>query len=180
MQSVAPHPNVPRETASIIGNVNADVIARPAGELPPPGAEWQLEHAELRVGGAAANAALALAALGARPRLVGCVGADPLGRLLAAELAASGVATDDVTSLDGLPTGLSLAFETVGRDRSFLTALGSLARFDRSLVPASSLRAPYVLSCGYFLLPALRGDGTRRLLEQARAGGATVDRKSVV
>jgi sugar/nucleoside kinase (ribokinase family) len=175
MQSVAPHPNVKRKpAASIIGNVNADVIARPAGKLPPPGAEWQLEHAELRVGGAAANAALALAALGAQPRLVGCVGGDPLGRLLLAELAGSGVATEDVASLDGLPTGLSLAFEAEGRDRSFLTSLGSLARFDRSLVPASCLQAPFVLSCGYFLLPALRGSGTRRLLEEARAGGATV------
>jgi sugar/nucleoside kinase (ribokinase family) len=174
MQSVPPNPSAaPPRRVSIIGNVNVDVIARPADELPPPGNEWQLEQAELRVGGAAANAALAAAALGAPPRLVGCVGDDLLGRLVRDELAGSGVAVDDVAEIEGAATGVSLAFESPRRDRSFLTSLGSLGRFDASLVPRSALRASFVLSCGYFLLPAFRGEATQRMLMDARDLGAT-------
>jgi sugar/nucleoside kinase (ribokinase family) len=157
---------------TLIGNVNVDLIARPVDALPPPGAEWQVEHMDVRTGGAAANAALALARLGGRPRLVGCVGDDGLGDVTMASLVAGGVSTADVTSLPGASTGVSIAFEAPDRDRSFLISLGALSAFDASMIPAEALRADLVLLCGYFNLPALRGAATERLLERARAGGA--------
>ena len=157
---------------ALIGNVNADLIVSPVAELPPPGAERSVDSIEARVGGAAANTALALARLGVRPRLVGCVGDDAFGRFVHDELAAAGLA-DDLVLLPGAPTGICLAFEAPGRDRAFLTALGSLAAFTATLVPAEALRARFVLLCGYFLLPALRGEPARALLGAARAAGAT-------
>ena len=70
-------------------------------------------------------------------------------------------------------TGVSIAFEAPGRERSFLTFLGSLGTFDASMVPDEALRARFVLFCGTFLMPAL-APGTSRLMQDARAAGGTV------
>jgi sugar/nucleoside kinase (ribokinase family) len=160
---------------SVIGNVNVDVILSPVEALPPPGHEWHVDRAEVRTGGAAANTAMALAALGASPRLVGSVGDDRLGQLLLEDLAGVGVNTRDVATEDGSSTGVSIAFEGPGRDRSFLLGLGSLGRFDGRSVAPGVLDADLVLVCGYFDLPAMRRGGTQRLLEGVReARGATL------
>lgn len=157
---------------TLIGNVNADLIVRDASELPPPGEEWQVDAIELRPGGAAANCGLALAALGERPRVFGSVGDDRIGAILLEELTSAGLATEDVRIEAGAATGVSIAFEAPGRDRSFLTFPGCLATFDASMVPADGLAARLVLLGGYFLLPGLRGHDAARLLGGARATGA--------
>jgi sugar/nucleoside kinase (ribokinase family) len=159
---------------TVIGNVNLDVIVRGAAELPPPGEEWLAEEVTLRPGGAAANAALALAALGVPVRLIGCVGADGAGHLVREALASVGVGLDDVTTLLDASTGVSVAFEAPGRDRSFLTYGGALARFDETMVPADAFDGGAVLVCGTFLLPGLGMQGTRSLLSRAHDAGATV------
>jgi sugar/nucleoside kinase (ribokinase family) len=157
---------------SVIGNVNVDVIVRPASRLPPPGTEWTVEHIEIRTGGAAAIAAMTLARLGEHPRLVGCLGDDASASIIREDLARAGV-EDLVGTLAEAPTGASVAFEGTGRDRSFLTALGSLTSFEASMVPPAALDGALVLVCGYFLLPALRGDPTLRLLGDVRRRGGT-------
>src|SRR5215212_11645870 len=57
---------------SVIGNVNIDLVVWPAAELPPPGAEVQVETIGMRAAGSAGNSALALAHLGQVPNLAGC------------------------------------------------------------------------------------------------------------
>lgn len=165
--------DTPGPAITVIGNVNADLIVRDASELPPPGEEWQVDAVELRPGGAAANCGLALAALGERPRVVGSVGRDRLGALLLEELTGAGVATEDIRVEEGQATGVSIAFEAPGRDRSFLTSFGCLATFDASSVPDDALATRFVLLGGYFLLASLRGAGAADLLRRARANGAT-------
>jgi argininosuccinate lyase len=157
---------------AIVGNVNLDVLVSPASELPPPGVERVVDAAGVRPGGAAANASLALAALGTPPRLAGCVGDDGVGRLLVDELARGGI-SHGVAVVPGTPTGVSVALEAPGRDRSFLTALGSLATFDRSMIAPDVLSADLVLLCGYFLLPSLQGEASRDLLGEVRSRGGT-------
>ena len=62
------------------------------GALPAPVAGGRVHgRIELRVGGSAANAALAAARLGARAAVIGRVGVDAAGRLVADTLAAAGV-----------------------------------------------------------------------------------------
>jgi sugar/nucleoside kinase (ribokinase family) len=160
------------EGVGVVGNVNVDILVAAPATLPPPGEEWRVDAVELRPGGAAANTALTLAGLGAPPLVAGCVGDDDLGRLLLDELARAGV-RESVAVVPGTATGVSIAFEAPGRDRSFLTSLGSLAVFDDSLVPPACLERRFVLLCGYFLLPRLRGAGADRLLAAAHANGAT-------
>jgi sugar/nucleoside kinase (ribokinase family) len=158
---------------SIIGNINADIVARPVAALPAPGTEQAVDSIEFRVGGAGAITALCLARLGIRADLFGRVGEDPLGRVLLAELAAAGVPVDGVSA--GRATGICVATEAAGRDRSFLIAPGSVRDFSLSQLPDRALGARQVLVCGYFLIPALRGGGAARLLQEVRArGGETL------
>lgn len=157
---------------SVVGNINVDIIATPVTTLPPPGVERTIDSVEIRVGGAAAITALALAGLGCPPRLVGCVGDDVLGRFLHEQLEKAGIPAEVVT-VPGNPTGVSIALEAPERDRSFLTSLGSLSRFEAAMVPREALRDDLVLLCGYFLLPALRGPPMFRLLKEIREAGGT-------
>jgi sugar/nucleoside kinase (ribokinase family) len=160
-------------TVAIVGNVNVDLIIRPVRELPPPGTERIVERVEMRVGGAAATTALALAKLGSSPRLTSRVGDDILGGWLRRELERGGV-LPEVQTVEGTATGVSIAFEAPARDRSFLTDLGSLRAIDASMVPEEALASDFVLFCGYFLLPALRGLPTEELMGRAHTAGATV------
>ena len=159
---------------SVIGNVNIDLLVWPVTELPPPGADLPVETMQIRAAGSAGNTALALAHLGHLPHLVGCVGDDHFGEFILQELAAAGI-EEGVAVLPDDPTGISIAFEAPGRDRSFLTLLGSLEGFRASMVPPEALTKDFVLFCGYFSLPSLRGEPTLRLLERVRdAGGCTL------
>jgi sugar/nucleoside kinase (ribokinase family) len=153
---------------SVIGNVNVDLLVWPAAEFPPPGTDMPVESIQTRAAGAAGNTALALARLGSVPRLIGCVGDDHYGRFILDELVAAGI-EEGVFVLPGEPTGISIAFEAPERDRSFLTLLGSLQTFEASMVPPDALEGDYVLLCGYFCLPSLRGRDTLKLLEKVRA-----------
>lgn len=142
--------------------------------LPPPGTELTVEGIEIRAGGAAAITAMTMGRLRYPPRLVGCVGDDAFGASINEELRRAGV-VDGASVVPGARTGVSVAFEAPGRDRSFLTFLGGLSTFDASMIPTEALAADLVLFCGYFLLPALRGEPTRRLLEAVRTrGGMTL------
>jgi len=155
---------------SVIGNVNIDLLVWPVTELPPPGADLPVETMQIRAAGSAGNTALALAHLGHVPHLFGCVGGDHFGQFILKELAAAGI-EEGVAVLPDDPTGISIAFEAPGRDRSFLTLLGSLEGFRASMVPPEALTKDFVLFCGYFSLPSLQGEPTLRLLERVRAAG---------
>lgn len=157
---------------SIVGNVNLDIVVRPASELPPPGKEWTVERIDVRTGGAAAISALTMSALGSSPTLIGCLGDDPAAGILRKELGQGGVDCA-LTTVGGVPTGVSVALEAPARDRAFLTFPGSLSRFDALMIPAEALGSHLVLLCGYFLLPALRGQPTIQLLTDIRHRGAT-------
>jgi sugar/nucleoside kinase (ribokinase family) len=160
-------------TFAVVGNVNVDLVAWPAADLPPPGTERPIERIDVRVGGAAAITGAALARLGGNPVVVGCVGDDPLGRVVLEDLRRYGVDTRHVRKIPGAPTGASIAFEALGRDRSFLIALGTLAAFDPSMIPDDAFAANNVLLCGYFNLPAMRGRPAREALTEIRARGGT-------
>lgn len=160
-------------TVAIVGNVNVDLIICPVDELPPPGTERIVDRVEMRVGGAAATTALALARLGSPSRVASYIGDDELGRWLQRALAQGGVGSE-IQAIAGTTTGVSMAFEAPGRDRSFLTDLGGLRGIDASAVPKEALTCELVLFCGYFLLPALRGAPTATLMGRVHAAGGRV------
>ncbi len=158
---------------AVVGNVNIDVLAWPASEIPPPGVERPVDRIDLRVGGAAGITGATLARLGEDVLVVGCVGDDALGALALEELRGYGVDTRYVLPIADSATGTSIAFEAPGRDRSFLISLASLAAFEPSMVPEVALQASFVLFCGYFNLPSMRGQPTADLLRRVKEAGGT-------
>ncbi|GAB1508439.1 PfkB family carbohydrate kinase [Actinophytocola sp. KF-1] len=77
-----------------VGLCTVDLVQR-VPELPAPGDKVQSESVEVAAGGPAANAAVAIAALGGRARLTTVLGAHPLARLAADDLSACGVELTD-------------------------------------------------------------------------------------
>jgi sugar/nucleoside kinase (ribokinase family) len=171
--SVTPGESVTAPDVAVIGNVNVDLIVRDVTDLPPPGTERTVDAVQIRLGGAAATMAVTLADLGVGSELVGSVGGDVFGSYLLEQLAAAGVNTSNVRTVPNSPTGVSIAFEGPERERSFLTHLGSLDRFDASMVPPEVLSARFVVFTGYFLLPAL-ASGLPALMTHVRDAGGTV------
>ena len=144
-------------TVTVIGCVQADVVMSPVSDLPPAGGTLLADEMTIRVGGAGANAALALAEAGMQVRLIGCVGDDELGDLMRDELAPFGLA-DELISLTGGTTGLTVALESPSRDRTFLTYLGVNSEWGAQTIPDDALSSENLLLCDYFVAPRLRGD----------------------
>jgi sugar/nucleoside kinase (ribokinase family) len=156
---------------TVIGCVQVDLVLTPVDALPPAGASAFVDEMSLRVGGAGANTALALAEVGVTPRLVGAVGDDHFGRWILDRLAEFDLA-DDIAVEPDVPTGLTVAAEAPHRERAFLTYLGVTGTATEAIVPPESLAADHVLLCDYFCAPPMRGEPTRRLLAAARDHGA--------
>jgi sugar/nucleoside kinase (ribokinase family) len=81
-------------TVVAVGLCTVDLVQR-VPELPAPGDKVQSLSVEVAAGGPAANAAVAVAALGGRARLSTVLGAHPLARLAADDLSACGVELTD-------------------------------------------------------------------------------------
>lgn len=155
---------------TVIGCVQADVVISPVTELPPAGATLLTESANVRVGGAGANAALAFVDTGRPVRLMGCVGDDHLGDWMRAELIAAGL-VDELAVLGEGATGLTVALESDRRDRTFLTHLGVNSEWTPEMIPRDALDCESLLLCDYFVAPGLQGEAARSLLDTVRRGG---------
>jgi sugar/nucleoside kinase (ribokinase family) len=155
----------------VIGCVQADVVMSPVTDLPSPGGTLLADEMTVRVGGAGANAALASVEAGMEVRLIGCIGADQLGTWMREQLAPAGLA-DELVEVSGEASGLTVALQSPSRDRTFLTYLGVNARWDAGMIPDDVLSCDNLLLCDYFVMPQLRGEAAKRLLDTAQARGA--------
>lgn len=158
-------------SVTVIGGVQVDVVMSPVTELPPPGASLLAEQMSMRLGGAAANAALAFVEARVPVRMVGCIGDDSLGDWMRRELEPYGLG-DDLAVVAGGRSGLTVALQSPDRDRTFLTYLGVNADWRADMIPGSALDCGTLLLCDYFMAPHLRGPAARHLLDTARAHGA--------
>jgi len=157
-------------TLYVAGNVNVDLILGPLAQWPRIGTETVLPHSDMRVGGQAGNTGLALAALGARHRVVANIGADPLGAWLCGAFPDSASRWPHASALTTLTVGLMHP----GGERTFFTTVGHLAEFSPHHVldqlPPAAAQGDIVLLCGVFLSPRLVA-GCRPLLETLKQRG---------
>ena len=71
---------------TIIGDIGVDLVLGPLSSWPQAGTETLMERSELRAGGSAGNAALAVSYLGGHARLLSVVGNDESGAWLSGQL----------------------------------------------------------------------------------------------
>ena len=154
----------------VVGDVATDVVVVLAGE-PAPGSDRPATISTWG-GGAAANVAAHLARLGIAVELAGCIGDDPSGAGLAAELTAAGVRLA-LRTVPGVATGTIVSLVEPGGQRSMLADRGAnleLAAGDVT-VPAPG---GHLYVSGYTLLdPRPRTPGLRAI-QDAEAAGCTV------
>ncbi len=142
----------------IIGDIGVDLIMGPLETWPANGTEMVLQKSEMRPGGSAGNAAIALAALNADVSLFASIGSDAIGAWLQTQFA-------DVNAhlerCEGA-TSISVGILHPNAERTFLTSDGHLARQSWTSVAgqitAARDNASTVLLTAPFLLPQLRRD----------------------
>ncbi len=114
-----------------IGDINWDTILA-VPRIPGPDEEVELLSLREVPGGDAANVAVAFARLGGRTGMIGAVGTDSAGRSLRAHLAAAGVDTRRVLTVEG-PSGRAFSLVEPDGVRRLLYTRGANAR--RKLTP---------------------------------------------
>jgi len=147
----------------VIGDFCVDLIL--TGDVRPRFGQVEqiVDDAAIEVGGSAAIFASQSAKLGARVKVVGSVGGDSFGQLIAAELGRSGVDVSALKPHPTLKTGIGVAL-SLPSDRAMLTYMGTLdamrpGDLDESLFAA----VRHVHLASYFLLDAMRGEWARWL-----------------
>ncbi len=152
----------------VVGDLATDVVVLLAGE-PSPGSD-RTAVIRTRGGGAGANVAAHLAALGAPVVLAGCVGDDAAGTGLVAELTAAGVVTA-VRTVAGAVTGTIVSLVEPGGERSMLADRGANLELRPEDVPPP-VAGGHLYVSGYTLLdPRPRVAGLAALAATVAAGG---------
>lgn len=166
-------PTRPRSPeALVVGDILADLAVAIRGPI-----AWDSDtEAEVRLagGGAAANFAVQLAALGVSTILAGVVGDDALGAIQVADLAARGVR---VRVRRRPRTGTGVVIALVRRDgrRSMLTSRGASAQLRPEDLPRSLFaRGRHLHLSGYVLLGRSSRAAGLAALARARELGMTI------
>ena len=153
------------------GNISFDMPVWPVEKFTWGTTLW-VEAVEQSIGGNGGNTATALAVLGVRVRLYGCVGRDPQGDQLLAQLEGAGVETGRVTR-SGLPTTCTVAIVHPSGDRLFLHRPGAstdvcaeMIRFD------GGPHYTHFHLANLYTLPVLRLEAGE-VLARAHAAGLT-------
>lgn len=164
----------PASNAEVLcaGIIVADAIASPVDGVPEQGVVNLVDSVQLATGGCALSTATALARLGVRTALCGCVGRDLLGQALLTEAASRGLDTDGVRACDAL-TSASLVLDRSDGERTFLHNPGASGALTGEDVERALVRArPRLLHIGGALvMPALDGKPLGEALGAARGRG---------
>lgn len=152
-------------TLLVVGDANPDLVLR--GDVVPRWgqAEQLLAAADLVLGGSAAIMACGAARLGVPTALLAAVGADLYGDFVRSALAARGVDTSRLCTVDK-PTGLSVILSA--HDRAILTLTGAIGALRPSDIIFDGYAHLHVAS--YFLQPML-ASGLADVFARARAAG---------
>jgi sugar/nucleoside kinase (ribokinase family) len=155
------------------GIVVADHICTPIDHLPAAGELVLADRLLLTIGGCAANVAVDLARLGVPAAVVGRVGGDVFGRVVADLLREQQV---DVSALQVSPrcdTSQTLIVNVAGQDRRFIHTFGANAEFRAADIPLDRVARCRVLYLGgYLVMPEVHQDELASVFASARQVGA--------
>jgi sugar/nucleoside kinase (ribokinase family) len=158
------------------GIVVADHVCTPIDHVPAAGELVMAEKMLLTIGGCAANAAVDLVKMGVRVAVVGRVGGDIFGRIVADLLRESGVDASLLKVSPANETSQTLIVNVKGQDRRFVHTFGANADFTAADLPLQLLPRVKVLYLGgYLLTPSVRQEELVPVFQAAqRAGVKTV------
>jgi sugar/nucleoside kinase (ribokinase family) len=155
------------------GIVVADHVSSPISHLPAAGELVLAEQLLLTIGGCAANVAVDLVKLGVPAAVVGRVGDDAFGRVVAEMLRDCRVDVDGLRVTPGMATSQTLIVNVAGQDRRFIHTFGANGRFRASDIPMERLAGCRVLYLGgYLLMPEVAAEELAAVFAAARQGGA--------
>jgi sugar/nucleoside kinase (ribokinase family) len=154
------------------GIVVADHVCTPISHLPAPGELVMADGMLLTSGGCAANAAVDLVKMGVRVAVVGRVGGDIFGRIVADLLKEHGVDVSSLQVTTGLDTSQTLIVNVTGQDRRFIHTFGANAAFCAADIPLERLDRCQVLYLGgYLLMPRMVQEELVPVFARARKQG---------
>ena len=107
------------------GIIVADHVCHPVSHVPAAGELVMTDKMLLTIGGCAANAAVDLVKMGVAATVVGRVGSDVFGRIVADMLREHGVDTSAIQTTDGADTSQTLIVNVAGQDRRFIHTFGA-------------------------------------------------------
>jgi len=126
----------------------------------------------LTIGGCAANAAVDLVKMGVKVAVVGRVGSDVFGRIVADLLKEHGVDVSSLQITDGLDTSQTLIVNVAGQDRRFIHTFGANGEFSAADIPLERLDRCRVLYLGgYLLMPGMVQEELAPVFARARQKG---------
>jgi sugar/nucleoside kinase (ribokinase family) len=134
------------------GIIVADHVSSPISHLPAAGELVLAEQLLLTIGGCAANVAVDLVKLGVSAAVVGRVGGDVLGRVVADMLRESQVDVSALLVSPELDTSQTLIVNVAGQDRRFIHTFGANGAFRAADIPLDRVAKCRVLYLGGYLL----------------------------
>jgi len=156
----------------VIGNMVADLLAKPVEGMPPRGGVQVVHHLEIQSGGCGTNTANALARLGVQVAIVGMVGRDPLGDFVIEDMRSKGVDVSAVLRTQNALTATTFVAIHADGERSFFHHYGANAHFTKADIEDRLLDGVKVVHVGgFFSMPALDGAPMAEVLQAAKARG---------
>lgn len=117
---------------AVVGSINMDMTVT-AERIPLKGETLRGDSLHYIPGGKGANQAVAMAKLGAKVEMFGCVGDDANGTQLLENFKEVGVETGHIQVLSGVPTGIAMI--TVGEnDNTIIVVPGANGKVDRTYI----------------------------------------------
>lgn len=154
------------------GIVVADHVCTPVSHVPAAGELVMAESMILSSGGCAANAAVDLAKMGVRAAVVGRVGSDMFGKIVADMLRDAGVDVSALQVTAGADTSQTLIVNVQGQDRRFIHTFGANAEFKAADIPLDRLETCKVLYLGgYMVMPKIVQEELVPIFQRARDKG---------
>ncbi len=153
------------------GIVVADHVSSPISHLPAAGELVLAEQLVLTIGGCAANVAVDLVKLGVPARVVGCVGEDVFGRIVAEMLRERQVDVSGLRFRPGLDTSQTLIVNVAGQDRRFIHTFGANAAFEAGDIPLGDPECSVLYLGGYLLMEKVHPADLAALFARARRQG---------
>ncbi len=161
-------------TVAVLGDLNNDLLLT-IDAFPRIGGEALASEQVAQIGGSASNTAIALQRLGARARLIACVGQDAAGDAAVAVLAGIGVDTRAVVRHPSEPTSTNVVVITPEGDRTMFAYRGASAQLSAGDVAERALDgADWLHVSGYALLQEPQRSAALRAIGLAREAAVPI------